>query len=302
MRSLESSFEFILILIISLGIGFGGTFCAGKRIGEMKVPYWTGKYPVMVIAHRGFSGAAPENTLAAFQKGIEIGSDMIELDVHLSKDGKVVVLHDETLERTTNGQGRVVDYTLRELKKFDAGSWFAPQFSRERIPTLGEALELAKGRAPVNIEIKNPTHGRYPITELTDQALREVKEAGMIHRVIFSSFNPISLEWIKKKEPQVWVALLYHKPWSALSDVTGGEKYEVLNLRHSYLTKDKIAKIHKERMKVNVYTVNSQEEMEQFIRWGVDGIITNHPDQLMGILEKRSASNRPAHRIQSKAS
>ena len=302
MSSAESFFKFILIFIISLGIGFGGMVYAGKRMEEMKVPYWTGKYPVMVIAHRGFSGAASENTLAAFQKGIEIGSDMIELDIHLCKDGEVVVIHDETLERTTTGQGRVVDYTLKELKKFDAGSWFGPQFSRERIPTLGEVLELAKGRVPVNIEIKNPTHGQYSITELTNQALREVKEAGMIHQVIFSSFNPVSLEWIKKKEPQVWVALLYDKPWSALSDVTGGEEYGVLNLRNSHLTKEKIAKIHKERMKVNVYTVNSQEEMEQFIRWGVDGIITNHPDQLMGILEKRSASNRPAHRIQSKAS
>jgi glycerophosphoryl diester phosphodiesterase len=296
------SFTFILLGIISLGFGFGGMGWADKRIEEMKVPYSTGKVPVAVIAHRGFSGAAPENTLAAFQKGIEIGSDMIELDIHLCKDGKVVVIHDETLERTTNAQGRVVDYTLKELKKFDAGSWFGPQFSGERIPTLGEVLELAKGRVPVNIEIKNPTHGQYPITQLADQALRKVKEAGMIHRVVFSSFNPLSLEWIKKKEPQVGVALLYHEPWSILSDVTGGEKYEVLNLRRTYLTKDKIAKIHKERMKVNVYTVNSQEEMEQFIRWAVDGIITNHPDQLMGILEKRLASTSPAHRIQTKAS
>jgi glycerophosphoryl diester phosphodiesterase len=160
---------------------------------------------------------------------------------------------------------------------------------------------LAKGRVPVNIEIKNPTHGQYSITELTNQALREVKEAGMIHQVIFSSFNPVSLEWIKKKEPQAWVALLYDKPWSALSDVTGGEEYGVLNLRHSHLTKDKIAKIHKERMKVNVYTVNSQEEMGQFIRWGIDGIITNYPDLLIKILQKRGSSMRPLH-FQSKAS
>src|SRR5690606_9559351 len=155
-----------------------------------KFTYWSGKFPVMVIAHRGFSGAAPENTLAAFRKGIEIGSDMIELDVHLSRDGELVVIHDETLERTTNGKGRVADNTLMELKDLDAGSSFAPQFSGEKIPTLIEVIELAKGRVLVNIEIKNPTHQRYSITELAEKTLREVKKAGMIDKFIFSSFNP----------------------------------------------------------------------------------------------------------------
>lgn len=261
---------------------------AGKRMEEMKVPYWTGKYPVMVIAHRGFSGAAPENTLAAFQKAIEIGSDMIELDVQLSKDGNLVVLHDDTLERTTNGQGRVVDYTLQELKKLDAGSWFGEQFSGERIPTLKEVLELARGRVLVNIEIKHPDHGQYPITDLAGQALKEVKNAGMIDRVIFSSFNPAALEWIKKNEPRVWVALLYHRTWNSIVEVTGGKEYSILNLRNSYLTKTRINKIHQEGLKVNVYTVNSEEELEQFVSWSVDGIITNHADRLISILKKKS--------------
>ena len=261
---------------------------AGKRMEEMKVPYWTGKYPVMVIAHRGFSSAAPENTLAAFQKAIEIGSDMIELDVQLSKDGNLVVLHDDTLERTTNGQGRVVDYTLQELKKLDAGSWFGEQFSGERIPTLKEVLELARGRVLVNIEIKHPDHGQYPITDLAGQALKEVKNAGVIDRVIFSSFNPAALEWIKKNEPRVWVALLYHRTWNSIVEVTGGKEYSILNLRNSYLTKTRINKIHQEGLKVNVYTVNSEEELEQFVRWSVDGIITNHADRLISILKKKS--------------
>lgn len=253
----------------------------------MKAPYWTGKFPIMVIAHRGFSGVAPENTLTAFQKAIEIGSDMIEFDIHLSKDGKVVVLHDETLERTTNGQGRVVDYTLKELKKFDAGSWFAPNFSGDKIPTLKEVLELAKGRVLVNIEIKNPTHGKYEITELAEQALVEVKKAGMIRHVIFSSFNPASLEWIQKKEPRVWVALLFHRPWNSITEVTGGKDYSVLNLRNIHLTKQKTRRIHEEGIKVNVYTVNSEEELGQFVNWGVNGLITNYPDRLISILKAK---------------
>jgi glycerophosphoryl diester phosphodiesterase len=259
-----------------------------KRVEETKVPCWKGRFPVMVIAHRGFSGAAPENTLAAFRKAIDIGSDMIELDIHLSKDGKIVVIHDESLEKTTNGKGKVVDYTLEELKKLDAGSRFGAEFSGERIPTLQEVLDLAKGRVLVNIEIKNPSHGRYPITELADKALKEVKKAGMTDRVIFSSFNPVSLEYIEKTEPRAWVAFLYHRPWNFLPELTGGREYRVLNLRNIHLTREKVERIRQEGIKLNVYTVNSKAELEQFVNWGVDGIITNYPDRLIGILKAKS--------------
>jgi glycerophosphoryl diester phosphodiesterase len=262
--------------------------CALKGVDEKRVPYWRGRFPVMVVAHRGFSGAAPENTLAAFGKAIEIGSDMIELDVHFSKDGKIVVIHDETLERTTNGRGKVADHTLTDLKKLDAGSSFGGQFAGERIPTLEEVLALAKGRVLVNIEIKNPTHGLYPITELAYRSLQAVKKAGMLDRVIFSSFNPASLEHIQKKEPRAWVGLLFHRPWNSILEMTGGKEYKVLNLRNIYLNKEKIFQVHKEGIKINVYTVNSEGELEQFVRWGVDGIITNHPDRLIRILKERS--------------
>jgi glycerophosphoryl diester phosphodiesterase len=259
-----------------------------KGVEEMKVPYWRGRFPVMVIAHRGFSGAAPENTLAAFRKAIDIGSDMIELDIQLSKDGKIVVIHDETLGKTTNGRGKVVDHTLQELKKLDAGSKFRGDFSGERIPTLLEVLDLAKGRVLVNIEIKNPSHGRYPITELADKALKEVKKAGMTDRVIFSSFNPVSLECIEKTEPRAWVAFLYHRPWSSPPEITGGREYRVLNLRNIHLTREKVGRIRKEGIKLNVYTVNSKAELKQFVNWEVDGIITNYPDRLIEILKTKS--------------
>ena len=261
--------------------------CATKKAAEMAVPYWTGKFPVLVTAHRGFSGDAPENTLAAFKKAMEVGSDMIELDVRFSKDGQIVVMHDDTLDRTANGRGKVSDYTLKELKQFDAGSWFAPQFSGEHIPTLVEVLELAKGKIRVNIEIKDESLGRYKITDLADRALQEVKKAGMEDQVIYVSFYPVALERIQERDSRLWVGLLYHRPWNSLHEVTGGKSFPVLGLRNSYLTKGKIDKIHQQGMKVNVYTVNSEEEMEQFIRWGVDGIITNHPDRLIKILQKK---------------
>jgi len=277
------------IFFLLWGVGMGGEMgCAAKKTGEVIASYWTGKFSVLVIAHRGFSGAAPENTLAAFQKAIEVGSDMLELDVHLSKDGQLVVIHDPTLERTTNGRGRVFDYTLKELKQFDAGAWFAPNFSGEKLPTLEEVLELAKGKILVNIEIKKGDLAPYPITELADRALQVVDKAGMLDQVIFSSFHPPALERIKERNSRVRVALLYHKPWDFLPEVTGGRTFAVLNLRHSYLTKEKIAKIRQQGMKVNTYTVNSAEELERFIHWGVDGIITDHPDRLIKILQPKS--------------
>jgi glycerophosphoryl diester phosphodiesterase len=284
MKTVKAQIFLLLTLLV-----FGGQMgCALKRGEEKKIPYWKGRFSVMVIAHRGFSGAAPENTLAAFRKAIEIGSDMIELDIHLSKDGRIVVIHDETLERTTNGRGKVVDHTLTDLKKLDAGSPFGGQFAGERIPTLEEVLDLAKGRVLVNIEIKNPTHEQYPITALAYKSLQAVKKAKMLDRVIFSSFNPVSLEHIQKKEPRAGVALLFHRPWNSFLEMTSGKKYEVLNLRNIHLNKEKISQVHREGMKVNVYTVNTEEELEQFVRWGADGIITNYPDRLIRILKTTS--------------
>ena len=250
-------------------------------------PIWKIKFPVLVIAHRGFSAEAPENTLSAFRKAIEVGSDMVELDVQLSKDKEVVVIHDEILGRATNGQGIVADLTLRELKELGAGFRFAPQFSGEGIPTLKEVLELVKGRISVNIEIKSPSQGQYSVGELADRTWQEVKNSKMVKQVIFSSFNPIALERIKAIEPRARVALLYHNDWYLLQEVTGGKSWSVLNLRRNFLTKGKITKIHREGMKVNVYTVDSEGEMEQFIRWGIDGIITNQPGRLIKILQKK---------------
>lgn len=281
----------IVIIYILLSIWMGGQMgCAGKKIDDSMKPTWKTRFPVMVIAHRGFSGEAPENTLAAFQKAIEVGSDMLELDIHLTKDHEVVVIHDGTLERTTNGQGKVADLMLKELQRLDAGFRFSPQFSGERIPTLREVLELAQGRILVNIEIKNPSQGQYPIGEIADRALQEVNKAKMLDQVIFSSFNPLALERIQAMQPRACVALLYQKDWNFLQEVTGGKSWSVLNLRKNFLTQGKIANIHQQGMKVNVYTVDVEEEMEQFIRWGIDGIITNQSARLIKILQKKFAS------------
>jgi glycerophosphoryl diester phosphodiesterase len=247
---------------------------------------WTGKYPVMVVAHRGFSGKAPENTLVAFRRAIHAGSDMMEFDVRLSKDGEVVIIHDEELDRTTTGRGRVADYSLRELRKLDAGSVFGKEFAGEKIPLLREALQVAQKRILVNIEIKDGYLGGYTLRDVASKTFQAVEDAGMSDQVIFSSFYPPALETIREQNPQARLAFLFHYRWTFPEQVTAGKSFTALNLRRTYLNKGKIAGIHERGMKVNVYTVNSGEEMERFVRWGVDGIITNHPDLLIKILKK----------------
>lgn len=245
-----------------------------------------GQFPVTVIAHRGFSGVAPENTLSAFNKAIEVGSDMVELDVRFSKDGELVVIHDETLERTTTGKGRVIEKTLNELRELDAGSKFHPCFRGERIPTLREVLEGIKGKILVNIELKTGHYGQWTILDLSDRAFEEVERARMLNQVIFSSFDHEPLERILQKDPSVSVAYLYNRGWNFPREITGGKPFFTLNCQKSVLTKENIFRAHQEGIRIGVYTLNRKEEMEKFIAMKVDAIITDYPDRLITLLKK----------------
>jgi glycerophosphoryl diester phosphodiesterase len=260
--------------------------CLADKSAGVEDPFWGGRFPVVVIAHRGFSGSAPENTLAAFRKAIEAGSDMIELDVRLSRDREAMVIHDETLDGTTTGKGKVVDLTLKELKQLDAGSWFNAQFSGERIPILREVLALSKGHILVNIELKTGSLGDNSILDLAGRSLHDVEEAGMADQVLFSSFDPAPLEWIRKKNSRVRVAFLYNKRWDDPQQVIGGRPFSVLTCRKSVLTQANISRAKREGIRVCAYTLNTEEEIDPFLRWGVDGIITDHPDRLIDILRK----------------
>jgi glycerophosphoryl diester phosphodiesterase len=246
-----------------------------------------GRFPMMVVAHRGFSGVAPENTMAAFKKAVEVGSDMIELDVRLSMDGEVVVIHDESVERTTNGKGRVIDLPLDELQRLDAGSKFDSSFSKERIPTLREVLQFAHDQIKVNIELKQGDYGRFTILDLAERALREVEMAGMVGQVMFSSFDAMAIMRIMEKNQTVPVAYLYNRPWSLPRQVTEGQPFPILNCRKSVLTAENVSKAHQEGILVGVYTLDTEEEMERFIDLRVDAIITNYPDRLIHILRRR---------------
>ena len=244
-----------------------------------------GDHPLVVTAHRGFSGRAPENTLAAFRAAIAAGCDMIELDVHLSRDGQVVVIHDDTLERTTNGRGNVADRTLAALQRLDAGAWFDPAFAGERIPTLAETLDLARGRIGLNIELKRGKNLPYTLEELAERTLTVVRQAGMTAGALFSSFTPAAIDRIRTLAPDLPVALIVDRHWATPAEADGGAGYPALNCRTSVLSGENIRRAHAAGVRIHVWTVNTPRQMARFIALGVDGIITNHPDRLLALLQ-----------------
>jgi len=158
---------------------------------------------MLLGGHRGNPDEYPENTLASFRSAIELGVDVIECDVHRSEDGGLPVIHDHLLDRTSDGSGLVRDYTMAELKRFDAGSWKDPRFKAERIPSLDEVLGVARGRVGVAIEIKNLP---LPYAGIEDALVRAIKDAGMVHDVVVISFDHRSIKQIAELEPQIRAA------------------------------------------------------------------------------------------------
>jgi len=229
--------------------------------------------------------SAPQNTLAAFRQAVEFGADGVELDVHLSQDGAVVVIHDFVVDRTTDGAGRVAEKTLAQLKALDAGSKFSQQFAGERTPTLSEVFDALGGKLLVNIELKAPDRSRD--ASLVAPALAVVRQHGMDRRVLFSSFNPCVLRAMKQLAPDIPVGLLYapNSPiYARRAWLDPFEPHEARNPHFSMLTGPIIRWYHTRGLRVNMWTVNEPDEMRRLIAAGVDGIITNKPDVLKDVL------------------
>lgn len=243
-----------------------------------------------VIAHRGFSGAAPENTLSAFRKAIEVGADMFELDVLLSSDGHVVVIHDDTLERTTNGEGRVVDHTLEELTSLDAGAWFSEEFAGERIPTLEQALRLARGRILVNVEIKTEAVTDDAKGGIVEKTLTLVDALDMKGQVVISSFDPRALAHARELDPEARTASLYNRrhhegktPREILDEVGS----RGLSMSQRQVSEQIVEACHGLGRPVAVYTVNEENDLIRILELGVDAIFTDRPDRLLDLLGRR---------------
>jgi glycerophosphoryl diester phosphodiesterase len=231
---------------------------------------------LLLIAHRGASGYAPENTLAAFRKAVAMGLEFIETDLQLSRDARFVAIHDETVSRTTNGQGAVHDLTLAELRRLDAGSWFGSAFTGERIPTLEEILEFAKRHDVVfYLEIKpsGTWGGEHAL-------IGAIREAGEVARIVVISFDANIVEAVRKSEPTLMTGLLYDgqlpNPIEKALEIGARQ----LCVRGDLVTPAMIAAAKKNDLQVICWTVNHPAHMRLLSDAGVNGIMSDYPDRL----------------------
>ena len=304
--------------------GFAGlllTACVTPGIGRGpgsagKENHMSTQTAVVVMAHRGFRGIAPENTLLAAQKGWETGADFWETDVAASSDGELVIMHDDNLARTTNAEKlfpdrdpwTVYDFTLAELKSLDAGSWYGKidqfgqiasgrvtkkdlaTFADIRIPTLAEALELTKRNGwKINIEIKDAT-GRSCDPWIVEKTAALVKSMDMAESVIISSFNHDYLVRMKKAAPDLRVAALIDEsipdPVATLNRIGA----MALNPNWKHLDEATVKAVRAAGLDVYVWTSNEKADMERLVRWGVTGLITDFPDRALEVLGRSAGA------------
>lgn len=238
-----------------------------------------------IWAHRGASAYAPENTLPAFQKAVELGADGIELDVHLSADGVLMVSHDETIDRCSNGTGEIRSMTCEELKRYDYSHRF-PEYKGATIPTLREVYELIVPTGlTVNVELKTNVY-EYPGIEKKCIALAE--EAGMTERILYSSFNPKSLERLHRLAPELPTALLYEGFYPGIVMRARRSFWTAVHPEYVdlYRNADRVKQLHAIGRKVHPWTVNEEKDFIRMIELGVDGVITNKPDAARRVLQK----------------
>jgi glycerophosphoryl diester phosphodiesterase len=234
----------------------------------------------LVFGHRGAMGYAPMNTLPAFELAVDQGADGIELDVRLTADGQLAILHDDTVDATSNGRGHIADMTLAQARELDAGAWFDPKFAGTRIPTLGEVFEAVGQRLYINVEIKaeveNPTSG------IEAKVADEIARFGLKERVIVSSFNPLTLRRFRAAMPSVAIGYLYMPliPES-ITSLMNDLPHEA---RHPYFEQvngDYMAWAKAQGYRVNTWTVNDPAKAVELRELGVDAIITNYPDTII---------------------
>jgi glycerophosphoryl diester phosphodiesterase len=237
--------------------------------------------PPWVIAHRGASGHAPENTLAAFRRAVELGAGFIETDLHLTRDARFAVIHDDTLERTTNGRGRVRDYTLAELRELDAGSWFDPKFAGEPIPALDDVLSFARD-ADVVLYLEIKFAGAFGAHHGLVGALRTNEQ---VDRAVVISFDAGTLGSVRRLDATIMTGLLFDRPNPEMVKLAEELGARQLAPRGDLLTVELVERAHAADLKVATWTLNEASHMRLGIAAGVDGIMTDYPDRLRAVLD-----------------
>ena len=239
----------------------------------------------MNIAHRGASTYTPENTFASYDKALDMGVDHVELDVHFTKDDHIAVIHDDNVDRTTNGSGPVLDHTLAELRDLDAGSWFSDEYAREPIHSFGEILEHYKGRLYFHVEIKGRSEG------LTERTIDMIRGYGMTDSVTIISFQKVRLEESKAYAPEFptgWLIPPGPNPW----DETYIAQAKELGLtqicfRANLATPEFVDMIHQNGFVARAWGVTDEELMRGVVDSGGDGMTINFPDKLVEYLKTK---------------
>ncbi len=247
---------------------------------------------VINYAHRGASGHCPENTMVAFRRGLELGATGIETDVQMSKDGALVLIHDESVQRTTGQHGEISQLHSDEIRRLDAGSWYSQEFAGECIPTLDELLDWAAStELTLNLELKNNIE---PYTGMEEKVIEAVRARGLEERTIISSFNHYSLVTCKRIAPEIRTGILYVEnlvdPWNYARNIGA----EALHPYHLTMESFIVRHANAAGIMSNPFTINDPERMQQLIDMGCAGIITDYPDRLDEVLRSVVAqSNKP---------
>jgi len=231
----------------------------------------------IILAHRGDKLHAPENTLPAFEQAIQKGADGVELDVKLTADGHVVVMHDSAVNRTTDGRGHVAALTLDAIRRLDAGKWFNEKFSGVKVPLLEEVFETVGRDKLINIELKNLF---TPRDNLVLKVCDLIKRRNNQDQILFSSFLPSNLKSAAQILPDTPRALLalpgLAGAWARSFGFMFGD-YQALHLHTSSVSREQIQRAHRVKRRVHVWTVNTPEEILRLRHWGADGVITDDP-------------------------
>jgi len=229
----------------------------------------------VIIGHRGAAGYCPENTFASFHYALKLGVDYLEIDIQMTKDGELVVIHDPIVNRTTNGKGKVKEFTLAEIQALDAGSWFHPKFHNEKIPSLQEFLDEFAGRVGLILELKKPS--LYPGIE--EKVGNELLRRGLVsgEQVIVQSFDCNSLKRFHSMIPSIQIGVLVKKiSYKELFAISSYASY--INLKVTLVNKGLVIRLHQLGLKTFIWTVRNKKEAELLKYYGVDGIITDYPD------------------------
>lgn len=239
---------------------------------------------IEIIAHRGASGITPENTIVSFLEAVKAGSDIIEFDAHLSKDNEVIIIHDNTVNRTTDGFGKIRELTLPEIKKLDAGSWFGAQFRGERIPTLDEILQKNFNGVKLNIELKGSLKEYNQFPEIV---INKIRKYDAVKRVVITSFNTEFLKRVMALDSEISFGIISNFKIRNHWEISLKKNASQINPLWYFVNKSLVKNAHEHDVHIYPWTINKKYIVLWLLKMGIDGMITDHPEKLIKILKAK---------------